>query len=254
MLTTLLALISCDRDGSPSALIASLVGGDYDREASPRMAGVTPNGGPTKVTSHGTLISLVKVDEPQQTVTLALWIRTLWEDPRLAWNSSCVPEGQDLPIQGSPVGRVWVPSVFVENWREAPERIEGAWWLSREGRVWWSRKEYWQLMCEMDFSLMPFDNHTCWARLSTYVLSRALTSPSPHPSWSPEPCSPTQTSNPCDPSTPAQTEDNATVSLEATADRPAMNAASETYLMEGDVEWSFKTDTERTHRAWSEGN
>ena len=110
-----------------------------------------------------------------QTVTLALWIRTLWEDPRLAWNSSCVPEGQDLPIQGSPVGRVWVPSVFVENWREAPKRIEGAWWLSREGRVWWSRKEYWQLMCEMDFSLMPFDNQTCWARLSTYVHSRALT-------------------------------------------------------------------------------
>ena len=42
--------------------------------------------------------------------------------------------------------------------------------------------------------------------------------------------------------------------LEATAGRPAMNAAGETYLMEGDVEWSFKTDPERTHRAWSEGS
>ena len=72
-------------------------------------------------------------------------------------------------------------------------------------------------MCEMDFLLMPFDRQECFARLSTYV------------------------------------EDNTTVRLQPTEGHPALINASDQYLMQSDVEWTFGTDPEDTHRAYSEG-
>lgn len=215
-------LASCDGPASgphsgPAPWLSSLSAAGYDAETSPTHAGVTPEGEPTLVQAHATLISLVSVNAPSQTVTLAMWIRYIWIDQRLAWNSSCVPWSEDeIVVRGSPEHRVWVPSVFGENVRETPKRIEGGWWLRNDGQVWWSRKEYWTLMCDMDFTLMPFDKQECFIRLTTY------------------------------------SDDNSTVVMAATAGRDAINLAPDAYSMEGDVEWRFITEEDHAHREYSE--
>lgn len=176
-LVTLISLASTCH--GPSQILQSILDNGYDTAASPTVAGAMPNGGPTQVETATEIVSVVHVDAVRQAVTLALWAWTAWSDPRLTWNSSCTGKyvyekdwrgaGHILKFQGSPVGRVWDPQIYVENALTKPVLAQENWYLSSEGRVSTARKEQWTLMCAMDYTMMPYDTQSCFMRLNSWA-------------------------------------------------------------------------------------
>ena len=211
--------MGCVGPSTPSALLKSLT-------ASLDILDAPPTSGPGAellVETHLTVMSLSEVNMRNREVTLALFSRTIWTDPRLAWNSShCIANTgskdgmQNVAFRGAPDDplkqRIWVPSMYVENWREPPKMIESGWRLAQSGRIDWTRKEFWKVACDMDFTLMPYDKQECYLRISSFM------------------------------------QDSTGVYLNKTAGKKAITVASDS--VSGEVEWTIavRSDEEARYR------
>jgi len=115
--------------------------------------------------------ALKNVDAKEQTITLDNWVRTIWFDPRLAFNDSCMgtpsPDGDgSWSFDGSYLEELWFPEFYSPA---MPGSVtprgdivkSSAFWLSKDGKVWWTREVQWTPRCPMGFQDMPYDFHTC---------------------------------------------------------------------------------------------
>jgi hypothetical protein len=120
------------------------------------------------------LFSLVEVDSKQQTFTVDVYVRTVWQDPRLAYlNTSagaCFTGNDDvnylahrtLFLPGvSDRARIWTPDVSFNNLAKPEQVVNGAVWLNHTGRVWWTRRTQLTFFCRMDYTRLPYDTQFC---------------------------------------------------------------------------------------------
>ena len=104
------------------------------------------------------------MDTRSQTVTLVVAVFQKWNDPRLAFDSSCgislssYPSGPaTLPFD--PQGSVWAPEWFVDNLAKGKPKsedvIKAYWRLSPNGDVVYTKRAFWAISCDMNFRDMP---------------------------------------------------------------------------------------------------
>ena len=102
------------------------------------------------------LNSIMDVDTKSQTLDVELWIRTMWFDPRIAHDSSCIQE-HGASFDGSELANLWTPQTYTTSLASSGKVERSSFWIYDSGFVWWTRKVFWKLKCPMDFTYMPYD-------------------------------------------------------------------------------------------------
>jgi len=134
----------------------------YDKYRDPN-----PNG-PTLVKVQFYLSSLQHVDEKRQLMTITGYMRTMWYDPRLAFNKSHASCSTDeLAVRGEDVGKFWTPTIYVENSASHSVGAE-SFVVQSSGQVARSQRMKQALECPMDFKPLPFDKQHCTMEVGPY--------------------------------------------------------------------------------------
>jgi hypothetical protein len=149
------------------------------------------------------LVSLGEVDAAKQRYKVHVEWRQLWIDQRLQYNSSCGrasgtwSSNSEWNFKGSPQSLgLWQPAIFPQNQYEEPEATgQDGVWIAANGRVWWDRKVFLSLTCDMDFTLMPFDMQACIMRMTSTVEANDEINLAPHAPAVDQPCNTYVTSN-----------------------------------------------------------
>lgn len=116
---------------------------------------------------------LADVDTKVQTFTVEVWLRTIWQDGRLAYDNECLPM-DSMGAIGLPtkyVSQVWTPDLYSPSEAQVPKVLNSAMWVYPNGKVWWLRKMLWTLNCGMDFTNMPHDVFNCTFAVSGFSQS-----------------------------------------------------------------------------------
>jgi len=119
---------------------------------------------------------LAGVDAKAQTFTMQTWVRTIWWDPRLAFNASCrgvaSPSGDgSFNFVGDLLEELWIPDFYspsiAGSYVPKKKMVEqSAFWHYPDGMIWWTRELTWTIGCTMSFTNFPYDVQTCdfyWA-------------------------------------------------------------------------------------------
>eukprot|EP00419_Tripos_fusus_P082110 CAMPEP_0172936400 /NCGR_PEP_ID=MMETSP1075-20121228/222002_1 /TAXON_ID=2916 /ORGANISM="Ceratium fusus, Strain PA161109" /LENGTH=340 /DNA_ID=CAMNT_0013797771 /DNA_START=114 /DNA_END=1136 /DNA_ORIENTATION=+ len=129
------------------------------------------------------ICSVHDVDSAKQTLTVELFVRTVWHDPRHRYNES--DEGGCFATYLSPQGEVgfaeaqlkhiWTPGLTITNVAVPEQILYSAFWLFPDGLTWWTRKSMVILTCAMNFKMFPYDVQLCpmniagWRDLSSDI-------------------------------------------------------------------------------------
>jgi len=149
----------------------------YCRDPASNEPDADPNG-PTVVELAIYPVRLGSVDTRLQSLTADYEINIIWNDPRLAYNASCLQHvvhnefmGPMMPDDHQlPIGKIWVPMLILENLYPDTEDTTGqvrgnAFRITPAGMVWWQFRTTYRIKCPMDFTDMPFDNQECTTRI-----------------------------------------------------------------------------------------
>lgn len=111
------------------------------------------------------------LSELTQSMNARGYLRLYWQDPRLAYED---PEGCDNPKEWVLTEGVdiWRPDIFGENMREWSDResFSSGTWIYPDGTVFDSSYTNSVFECKIRATDMPFDDHKCWIRLSSYTM------------------------------------------------------------------------------------
>lgn len=110
--------------------------------------------------------ALTGVDQKSRTFGLEGYFRAFWNDPRLAFNSTCINH-----LAWRSASDVWTPDIYFEQSVKvglaAPG--DGAFLkVAPNGDVSWSRQARLTLRCPMHFGEFPFDAHSCPFKVGLY--------------------------------------------------------------------------------------
>ncbi|KAL4230816.1 hypothetical protein ACF0H5_011190 [Mactra antiquata] len=114
------------------------------------------------VTIDLALMSIVKVDELQESVQLLTVVFVSWKDDRLVWNSSDYNNTKEIFL---PVENVWHPEFFIHQPTHGNNRIGD---IERQlthhynsGLVKWNFVDTLTISCSFDLTQFPWDVQTC---------------------------------------------------------------------------------------------
>ena len=116
------------------------------------------------------LNSLMDVNVRTQTYKVELFTRTIWWDPRLSYDGSCIA-AEDTGFDGKEIDEIWTPQLFTKSAASPPTVDESAFWVFPSGQVWWLQKVYAEFKCPMDFTHMPFDTQRCTFEMESFRFS-----------------------------------------------------------------------------------
>jgi len=109
------------------------------------------------------LNKLKSVDVIKRTFTLEVWIRYIWNDPRLAYDDTCLQTNliDSVGFTAGFMPSIWTPDLYSKSEASKPVVANSAFWVSPSGRVWKLDKIFHTLSCPLDYRMMPYDHHTC---------------------------------------------------------------------------------------------
>lgn len=127
--------------------------------------------GPTKVTLQLKNLRAIEVDEVRGAITFQAISRARWNDPRLAYNATILPDLRFLPIRDCK-GVMWLPDVYdinglesqYESKKHSPTRFTG---IAPSGDVFFSKRFTKTLFCPELFNTAA-PEITCQSIIQSY--------------------------------------------------------------------------------------
>ena len=162
----------CEKDTSYSWCIPST----YDRHIDPWK--YTENTNITLPWSYHfefSILDVKAIDDFDQTITIMMYLRIKWLEPRLEINESSKEWTQDqasLAYTSHMLKRLWYPDLeiyAVENFRPKKILKEMAQVdIFRDKNIWYHTRVDATISCQMNFGPYPLDSHTCPFQISSF--------------------------------------------------------------------------------------
>ncbi|XP_002740584.2 neuronal acetylcholine receptor subunit alpha-10-like [Saccoglossus kowalevskii] len=110
---------------------------------------------------------MISMDEVSQRLSLSVWLRMLWKDEFLQWNSSEYGGTSELTI---PLHMVWLPDIkLYNNIDEEFLRIDETMViLYSDGTVYWLTPAIVKASCRVDLWKFPFDQQSCFFKFGSW--------------------------------------------------------------------------------------
>jgi len=158
--------------GPQSALeyLNELTANGYDRSRRPP-CGDGVEEGPTVVEAQLYVATLNNVDQKLGHATINGYLRTWWNDPRLAFNATEMGGCFDkLDMNGAEADAIWLPDLYIHN---LVTKTTGAGFayltsISPDGSVWRSEQVLITVKSSLDLSRIPFDEQSAKVVLASY--------------------------------------------------------------------------------------
>ncbi|XP_034256978.1 acetylcholine receptor subunit alpha-type acr-16-like [Thrips palmi] len=120
------------------------------------------------------VVKHVSVDEFAGTMSLDVWIKMFWTDPKLAWTPSQYGNLSTLHVADH---EVWQPDIMLYNSATSPGMSASHYETSQmvvtnDGSVIWVPMTRLEVYCDMDLTHWPYDEHTCEFRMGSWVYDK----------------------------------------------------------------------------------
>ncbi|KAM7444361.1 hypothetical protein ABFA07_007030 [Porites harrisoni] len=134
----------------------------YDKRLRPDFGGA-----PCKINISLHVSSMVPIKEIDMEVTIVMFFRQHWTDPRLAYGPSLgIPK---IKLLGNIVDQVWLPdTVFINDLSDAKPSEDFLFELTENGRITYSHRKSLRLYCPMDLRKFPMDKQVCEMEFESY--------------------------------------------------------------------------------------
>jgi hypothetical protein len=148
----------------------------YDKTVVPS----SPSDGPVTVSLALNLYHMYGLDMRRATVSIHLWLRMSWVDPRLSWEPSDWGGVQSLTFIASPASieesQIWTPEVeLYQAERSTYAMAQKEVIVFANGTTFWSRPGEVPSLCELDgLHDFPFDRVMCKLRFGGWSLPGSL--------------------------------------------------------------------------------
>lgn len=135
--------------------------------------------GPMNVQVGLKLVRLENLDIIQRTLSVSVWLRLYWEDPRLNYSGKTLdPEwDSERQMMGWSTQSIWVPDVNIMQASSSEPSAYGETGVylyddefrSKHGyNAFWSRPGVWHIRCPVDLGWFPFDVQTCDTNIESW--------------------------------------------------------------------------------------
>ncbi|CAI5453212.1 unnamed protein product [Caenorhabditis angaria] len=107
------------------------------------------------------MFKLVKIEEPEESVTFLFDLILTWHDERLEWNPEDYGGINHIYV---PLKKIWVPEMTIVDSTEQKSFLERDMlyaWIYSNGSVNYYHSSVITTICEMDVFRFPMDRHTC---------------------------------------------------------------------------------------------
>ena len=117
------------------------------------------------------IIKLKGLDQRKGEVEIFVHIQQLWNDFRLAYNSSgnCFPANYSYPFALHHFSNIWKPATTVTNLVSEHKQGEGSIRIYPNGDVVYGRAHHLTTSCKFKFNRFPKDRQDCFISLSSFV-------------------------------------------------------------------------------------
>ncbi|CAD5206774.1 unnamed protein product [Bursaphelenchus okinawaensis] len=118
------------------------------------------------------LSQIIEMDEINQVMMCAVWLRQTWNDRRLSWNPK---EYGNIDLLHVPYELLWVPDIVLYN-AEAANNIT----ISTKATVYYTGDVVWEppalfrTSCQMDVQWFPFDEQRCFLKFGSWSFPERL--------------------------------------------------------------------------------
>lgn len=126
---------------------------------------------PVNLTLGLAIRALNNVNQIEGTITMNIWLRYSWNDPRLTWNVSDWNNISKLAFNTYPDSNgIWVPDIYIYNTGETPmsELDYSHAVVSNNGDILWSRPGLIKSTCLFDLNLFPYDTQNCHLKFGSW--------------------------------------------------------------------------------------
>jgi hypothetical protein len=119
---------------TPAGIRRRWLAADYDKDARPSYSTWAAGRNLTSTPPHENIYlnlqlnSLTDVDSRSQTFTAEFFQRVLWYDPRIAYDSNCVPEGEAAWLGQTARNELWTPRLMTPSLADTEIELESAFW------------------------------------------------------------------------------------------------------------------------------
>ncbi|CAH1406908.1 unnamed protein product [Nezara viridula] len=113
----------------------------------------------------------VHLDDSKSLMTVNAWVKLMWRDEKLQWNSSDYGGLKELHLADH---EIWQPDVVLYNsalGNNIDHYGNTHCIATPEGKVMWVPPTQFVVFCDMDLSKWPFDRHLCSLRLGSWTYS-----------------------------------------------------------------------------------
>ncbi|CAD5209894.1 unnamed protein product [Bursaphelenchus xylophilus] len=118
------------------------------------------------------LSQIIELDEINQIMMCAVWLRQTWKDYRLTWDPK---EYGQIDVLHVPYEIIWVPDIVLYN-AEAENNIT----ISTKATVYYTGDIVWEppalfrTFCQMDVQWFPFDEQRCFLKFGSWSFPKRL--------------------------------------------------------------------------------
>ncbi|CAH3105443.1 unnamed protein product, partial [Porites lobata] len=134
----------------------------YDKRLRPDFGGA-----PCRINISLHVSSMVPIKEIDMEVTIVMFFRQHWTDPRLAYGPSLGIS--KMKLLGNVVDQVWLPdTVFINDLSDAKPSKDFLFELTEDGRITYSHRKSLRLYCPMDLRKFPMDKQICEMEFESY--------------------------------------------------------------------------------------
>ncbi|XP_028411625.1 acetylcholine receptor subunit alpha-type acr-16-like [Dendronephthya gigantea] len=119
-------------------------------------------------------ISLSRIQEmndKSQVLTLSLWVRQVWYDPRLTWNRSDYAMTKQIHVDPD---KIWVPDLKVYNevsthLDHGLDQLHTKAIVYSTGKIKWMSPSVKKLSCHVDMTFFPHDTQNCGIKIGSWT-------------------------------------------------------------------------------------
>ena len=140
---------------------------NYTKEARP-VRNVRDN---VTITVGISLYLIRNMDDKYQMITTSLWIRQVWNDPKLTWSPSNFSSVKKINI---PADKIWIPDIKVYNeinrgQYSGLDQFQTRVVVNYDGKIQWMGPTVMRTSCQVDTKFFPFDTQTCRIKIGSWT-------------------------------------------------------------------------------------